>query len=91
MSLFRNAFAKMGRRFMSTTAEESAAGAGGLIVAVGTTFGTYMTADFLSNFIQHPTQKVSLVEDVFGKLFAQGILVLVSHPCLSTLDGLRIL
>jgi hypothetical protein len=26
--------------------------------AVATTFGTYMLADFLSNFIQHPTQKV---------------------------------
>lgn len=26
--------------------------------AVGTTFGTYCVADFLSNFIQHPTQKV---------------------------------
>jgi hypothetical protein len=25
---------------------------------VGTTFGTYMLADFLSNFIQHPAQKV---------------------------------
>ena len=60
MSLFRNAFTKVGRRFMSTTAaEETATGAGGLLVAVGTTFGTYMMADFLSNFIQHPTQKVS--------------------------------
>lgn len=26
--------------------------------AIGTTFGTYMIADFLSNFIQHPTQKM---------------------------------
>lgn len=26
--------------------------------AVATTFGTYMLADFLSNFIQHPTQKM---------------------------------
>jgi hypothetical protein len=33
--------------------------ASGLLTAVGTTFGTYMLADFLSNFIQHPTQKVS--------------------------------
>jgi hypothetical protein len=24
--------------------------------AVGTTFGTYMIADYLSNYIQHPTQ-----------------------------------
>ena len=30
--------------------------------AVGTTFGTYVTADFLSNFIQHPTQKVRYSE-----------------------------
>jgi len=36
----------------------SSSGAGALLVAVGTTFCTYMTADFLSNFIQHPTQKV---------------------------------
>lgn len=28
------------------------------IAAVGTTFGTYMVADYLSNFIQHPTQKM---------------------------------
>ena len=59
MSLFRNAFQKVGRRFMSTTAEEAASGgAGALVAAVGTTFVTYMTADFLANFIQHPTQKV---------------------------------
>lgn len=29
-----------------------------LAKAVGTTFGTYMMADFLSNFIQHPTQQM---------------------------------
>jgi hypothetical protein len=40
-------------------AEETAAAGGGLAAAVATTFGTYMLADFLSNFIQHPTQKVS--------------------------------
>lgn len=46
---------------MSTAAEEMAAspGAGALMAAVGTTFGTYMLADFLSNFLQHPTQLVS--------------------------------
>ena len=45
---------------MSTgAAEETAGGAGAVAVAVGSTFVTYMTADFLSNFIQHPTQKVS--------------------------------
>lgn len=43
-------------RVMSTVAE---APGSGLVMAVGTTFVTYMTADFLSNFIQHPTQKVS--------------------------------
>jgi hypothetical protein len=43
----------------SAGAEETAAAGGGLAVAVATTFGTYMLADFLSNFIQHPTQKVS--------------------------------
>eukprot|EP00979_Chaetoceros_neogracilis_P012477 scaffold3337_cov256-Chaetoceros_neogracile.AAC.11 len=29
------------------------------VKAVGTTFGTYCIADFLSNFIQHPTQKTN--------------------------------
>jgi hypothetical protein len=38
--------------------ENATSAASGLIAAVGTTFGTYMLADFLSNFIQHPTQKV---------------------------------
>lgn len=48
------------RKLSSTAAkQESASGASsGLLVAVGTTFGTYMLADFLSNFIQHPAQKV---------------------------------
>ena len=54
----------LGRRVMTTgvPAEEAAAsaGLGALVAAVGTTFGTYMLADFLSNFIQHPTQLVSL-------------------------------
>ena len=58
-SMFSRGFA---RRAMSTSAkagEEEAAQAGaGLAVAMGTTFMTYMAADFLSNFIQHPTQKV---------------------------------
>jgi hypothetical protein len=36
--------------------EEAAEEGGSLAVAVGTTFVTYMIADFLSNFIQHPTQ-----------------------------------
>jgi len=66
--LFRNAFKnlsprvqKAGLRFKTTKVDESApaAGAGALVAAVGTTFGTYMIADFLSNFLQHPTQKVS--------------------------------
>jgi hypothetical protein len=46
-----------GRRAMTSAAvDEAPAGAGALVAAVGTTFGTYMIADFLSNFIQHPTQ-----------------------------------
>lgn len=36
----------------------SAAAAPSLAKAVGTTFGTYMIADYLSNFLQHPTQKM---------------------------------
>ena len=47
----------MGRK-MTTNVPTEDAGAG-LLTAVGTTFFTYMTADFLSNFLQHPTQKVS--------------------------------
>ena len=30
--------------------------------AVGTTLETYCVADFLSNFIQHPSQKVRVIE-----------------------------
>ena len=61
----------MARRAKSTTSSTAAAtaesvGAGGLVVAVGTTFGTYMIADFLSNFIQHPTQKVRYDSVVAG-------------------------
>jgi hypothetical protein len=49
--------AATGRRAMST---DGAGAGGGLVAAVGTTFVTYMTADFLSNFLQHPTQLVSV-------------------------------
>lgn len=52
------------------TASEASAGAGGLVVAVGTTFGTYMMADFLSNFIQHPTQKVRSFDFAIHVFFA---------------------
>jgi hypothetical protein len=46
-------------RKLSTAAAESTGGGGdSLAMAVGTTFVTYCIADFLSNFIQHPTQKV---------------------------------
>lgn len=47
-------------RLLSTgvSVEEASGGVVALLVAVGTTFGTYMIADFLSNFLQHPTQKV---------------------------------
>ena len=66
----------MARRAKSTTSSTAAAsegssvGAGGLVVAVGTTFGTYMIADFLSNFIQHPTQKVR-----YNSVVAEAVLV----------------
>jgi hypothetical protein len=42
----------------SSLNEEAASTGGPLITGVAVTFGTYMMADFLSNFIQHPTQKV---------------------------------
>ena len=55
-SLLNGAF----RRFKSTSAGagEPAGESAFAVAAVGTTFATYMLADFLSNFIQHPTQKV---------------------------------
>jgi DNA-binding transcriptional LysR family regulator len=54
------------RRAKSTSAgaEEAVASGGSIVGAVATTFGTYCLADFLSNFIQHPTQKVSYTFDV---------------------------
>jgi hypothetical protein len=42
----------------AVSSKNATSAASGLIAAVGTTFGTYMLADFLSNFIQHPTQTV---------------------------------
>jgi hypothetical protein len=62
MNLSRKA-AVGGRRAMSTggMADGGGAAAGGLAAAVGTTFVTYMAADFLSNFLQHPTQRVSVL------------------------------
>jgi hypothetical protein len=48
------------------SSEKASSAATGLVAAVGTTFGTYMLADFLSNFIQHPTQKVSEMGFVFA-------------------------
>jgi mevalonate pyrophosphate decarboxylase len=41
----------------------SSSGSAALAAAVATTFGTYMLADTLSNFLQHPTQKVRRRED----------------------------
>lgn len=64
--LFSHAFrGLLGRRSLSTgvpVEEVVSSGAGALVAAVGTTFGTYMLADFLSNFLQHPTQKVRVGE-----------------------------
>jgi hypothetical protein len=51
----------VGKRVMSTAEEAVTPGLGPLLAAVGTTFGTYMMADFLSNFIQHPTQLVRIM------------------------------
>jgi len=42
-----------------------------MIAALGTTFGTYMTADFLSNFLQHPTQKMDY--GVFNKVIGREV------------------
>mmetsp|Transcript_26513 Transcript_26513/g.37235 ORF Transcript_26513/g.37235 Transcript_26513/m.37235 type:complete len:236 (-) Transcript_26513:262-969(-) len=69
-SLFAKTFA---RRAMSTTAEgaSSASSSGGLATAVGTTFVTYCTADYLSNFIQHPTQLMDY--GVFNKLVGREV------------------
>jgi hypothetical protein len=60
-NLSRTAARGRGRRAMSTGGmADGASSAEGLAAAVGTTFVTYMTADFLSNFLQHPTQLVSV-------------------------------
>jgi len=56
LSLSRNVVRRAKSSSSGAAAEESFSG--GLAAAVGVTFGTYMIADFLSNFIQHPTQKV---------------------------------
>ncbi|GKY96611.1 hypothetical protein MPSEU_000620700 [Mayamaea pseudoterrestris] len=60
--MFRNVFRKSNlcfrsKRLSSSTASE-ASSSSSLIMAVTATFGTYMLADFLSNFLQHPTQKL---------------------------------
>jgi hypothetical protein len=49
-----------GRRCMTTATDAAGGGAGtgALAAAAGTTFVTYVIADFLSNFLQHPTQLV---------------------------------
>lgn len=44
---------------MSADVEAAGPAAGALLAAVGTTFGTYMLADFLLNFLQHPSQKIN--------------------------------
>ena len=49
---------KRGKADATAAESSSASGEEGLLAAVGVTFGTYMIADFLSNFIQHPTQQV---------------------------------
>jgi hypothetical protein len=60
-ALWRKSFPTIARRAKSNSADatdETASTGGSLVIAVGTTFGTYMIADFLSNFIQHPTLQV---------------------------------
>jgi hypothetical protein len=52
----RSMFQSSNRRLMSSDAPVDSSTLAG---AVGTTFVTYMLADYLSNFLQHPTQKVS--------------------------------
>ncbi|KAL3798847.1 hypothetical protein HJC23_004635 [Cyclotella cryptica] len=54
----RNLFTGSFKRFKSTLADAGASESAFAAGAVVTTFGTYMLADFLSNFIQHPTQKM---------------------------------
>ena len=79
-----------GRRAMSTgvpigdAVASSSPGTGALLAAVGTTFGTYMVADFLSNFIQHPTQLVSysfVADASLFHLFARAIVNEGSSIC----------
>jgi hypothetical protein len=42
-----------------------------LAKAVGTTFGTYMVADYLSNYLQHPTQLMDY--GIFNKLIGREV------------------
>lgn len=47
------------------------AAAPSLAKALGATFATYCTADFLSNFIQHPTQQMDY--GIFNKLIGREV------------------
>lgn len=83
-AISRNLFKKngtfRGRRFTSGSAGKTEEAAGGgeesafAIAAMGTTFATYMLADFLSNFIQHPTQKMDYgyLNSFIGREVAQN-------------------
>lgn len=42
-----------------------------LAKAIGSTFGTYMIADYLSNYLQHPTQKMDY--GVFNQLIGREV------------------
>mmetsp|Transcript_27042 Transcript_27042/g.45051 ORF Transcript_27042/g.45051 Transcript_27042/m.45051 type:complete len:231 (+) Transcript_27042:125-817(+) len=72
MSLFTKLASPMrvASRKLTTSAEESPGG-GALMAGVATTFATYMAADFLSNFIQHPTQKMDY--GVFNQLLGRPV------------------
>lgn len=62
----------------SVPMEEASSGWNALVGAVGATFGTYCLADFLSNFIQHPTQAMD-----YG--YFNQVRMLLGVVCLFTL------
>lgn len=63
--------AQRGGSVSSTVRDSSAFISPALVKAIGTTTITYMIADFFSNFLQHPTQKMDY--GVFNKYIGREV------------------
>jgi len=59
------------KKVAADATSEAAKEGGSVAVAVATTFGTYMIADYLSNFIQHPTQNMDY--GIFNKVIGRPV------------------